>query len=482
MKQQSIKKNYIYNTFSQILSLITPLITAPYTARIFGADGVGIQSYTQSVVSYFTLFAALGTASYGQREIAMHRDQKKTATKLFWEIELLSVCTTCVSLLVWIAMIIFTNGRLTPYYLVLTMNIIAVAVDISWFYGGFEQFKLIVTRSIAIRCIGLLVLFAIVREKNDLLLYIGLMAATGLLGNLSMWAYLPRFIVKISLNELTIKTHLKKTLVYFIPTIAISVYTVLDKTMIGIITKNTYENGYYEQTTKITKMVMALITSLNSIMGARMSYLYAEKRLQELRDRLIKSIDFVMLMGIPMVFGIVGIARNFVPWFFGDGYNKVIDLLYIYSPLIIIIGISNCLGGQYLTPSGQISRSSRAIIAGAVINLCFNVVLIPRFQSIGAAVASIIAEGVITVTYVHMCNEYMTWQVIWKCAWKRIIAAMLMLIGLILIGYGKIGSVTITLVQFVAGVILYFGTLFIIKDRTILFYLKMIIQKIKSPN
>ena len=72
--QTSIKKNYIYNTIYQVLSLITPLITAPYISRVLGSSGVGIYSYTNSIVTYFTLFAALGTASYGQREmIRKHR-------------------------------------------------------------------------------------------------------------------------------------------------------------------------------------------------------------------------------------------------------------------------------------------------------------------------------------------------------------------------------------------------------------------------
>lgn len=105
MVQTSIKKNYIYNTIYQVLSLITPLITAPYISRVLGSNGVGIYSYTNSIVTYFTLFAALGTASYGQREIAMHRDDPETSSKLFWEIEILSLTTTAVSLIVWIAWI-----------------------------------------------------------------------------------------------------------------------------------------------------------------------------------------------------------------------------------------------------------------------------------------------------------------------------------------------------------------------------------------
>ena len=126
MVQTSIKKNYIYNTIYQVLSLITPLITAPYISRVLGSNGVGIYSYTNSIVTYFTLFAALGTASYGQREIAMHRDDPETSSKLFWEIEILSLTTTAVSLIVWIAWI-FISTQYTAIYSVLTLSVLAVA-------------------------------------------------------------------------------------------------------------------------------------------------------------------------------------------------------------------------------------------------------------------------------------------------------------------------------------------------------------------
>ena len=60
----NIKKNFIYNVLYQILIMILPLITTPYIARVIGANGVGVQSYTYSVVNYFVLFAMLGVNNY----------------------------------------------------------------------------------------------------------------------------------------------------------------------------------------------------------------------------------------------------------------------------------------------------------------------------------------------------------------------------------------------------------------------------------
>lgn len=85
MKQKSLKKNYIYNVCYQILLLIIPFITTPYLSRVLVADGVGLYSYSNAMVSYFTLFACLGTGTYGQRAISYVQNDKEGRSRVFWE-------------------------------------------------------------------------------------------------------------------------------------------------------------------------------------------------------------------------------------------------------------------------------------------------------------------------------------------------------------------------------------------------------------
>ena len=190
----SVKKNYIYNLIYQVLTLLTPFITTPYISRILGAEGTGVQSYTNSVVQYFAILAALGTASYGQREIARHRDNKEERSRLFWEIEFLCALTTAACLVVWMGVIGFSRAY-RPYYAVLTFTLAAVALDISWFFGGLERYGLIVLRNLIIKAAGILMLFVFIKSREDLLLYVALIAATGFLGNLSMLGYLRHFLL-----------------------------------------------------------------------------------------------------------------------------------------------------------------------------------------------------------------------------------------------------------------------------------------------
>lgn len=481
MKEVSIKKNFLYSMGYQILILITPFITTPYVSRVLGADGIGIYSYTSSIMTYFTLVAALGTSAYGAREIAQHRNDKKEASKLFWEIELMTIFTSLVCLAVWIGFIIF-GKEYRYYYLALTPLLLGTMFDISWFFTGYEQMQCVVSRNSICKIIGVVLLFVLVRDKGDLIIYILINSFVTMIGNLSMWTYLPQFLEKVDRRSLTYKKHFKETLIYFIPAIATSIYTVLDKTLIGLITHNDYENGYYEQATKIINLVKALVfTSVNTVMGARISYLFAEEKYEEIHQRIEKSLDFILLMGFACVFGLIGIAKTFVPFFFGDGYAPVVQLLYVFSPIILIIGVSNCLGSQYYTPSGKRAQSAKFIIAGSCVNLCLNLILIPKLGSKGAAIASIIAELTITVLYVAMSEGYMSVKIIAVHAWKRVIAGAVMCVCVYALGlYLPVNALLVLILQVVCGAFIYFGILSIMKDTMMKALLGELFGKVKE--
>ena len=480
-KAPSVRKNYIYNLIYQVMTLITPFITTPYISRVLGADGTGVQSYTNSVVQYFAILAALGTASYGQREIARHRDDMKDRSRLFWEIEILCGATTAACLLIWLFVIGFAR-EYRPYYIVLTMTLTAVAFDISWFFGGLEQYSLIVLRNTAVKLVGIAMLFLFIRKKEDLLLYVALTAATGLLGNISMWGYLKGQVEKPVLRELHPLRHLKETLVYFIPTIATSVYTILDKTMLGWFSgEDKSQNGYYEYATGFVNMAKILIMSFNAVMSARMSYLFGNGRMEEIHQRIRESLDFVLLMAMPIMLGLAGIAAQFIPWFLGSGYLPVTFLMYVCSPLVLVVGLSDCIGSQILTPGGKRAQSGKVIVAGAVVNACLNFLLIPHFQASGAAAASVTAECFITALYLWLGRDFIKLKMLVTYGWKRLFAAVVMLGAVVWTGQfleqvRGLGPIT-TFIQIGTGAAVYFVVLLAMRDSFLYHYLGKIIQK-----
>lgn len=472
MSQPSLKRNFVLNTIYNILIIVIPFVTAPYIARVLGAEHSGIYSYTYSIQFYFAMFAALGTVTYGTREIARCREDKELRSKTFWEIELLTVCTSLVMLVIWGGFIFLNAGSsLQMMYIVLTGNILAVLFDISWFYAGMERFEFIVIQNSVCKLAGVVALFLLVKGPEDLIIYTVIMVLSTLLGNMSMWIYLGRFVKGVPISQLKLLPHLKETLIYFVPTIATTIYSVLDKTLIGIITQDNKENGYYEYATSILNAAKALaFVAINGVMESRSSYLFGQNRADKARELLHETLEYVLFISVGMTFGICAVAGDFVPWFYGPGYGPVARLMTIMSPLVIIIGISYSLGCQYYTPAGLRATSAKFLIAGSIVNLILNIVLIPVLGANGAAIASVIAETIITGLYVGFCQGFVKLIDLVLLLWKKLLAGVIMLFSLIEIGKYMDNSLIMLILKILIGVIIYSLAALLLKDK---FFIKL---------
>lgn len=475
-KKKSITKNYIYNASYQVLTLITPLITTPYLSRVLGADGIGVYSFTASIVAYFTMFAALGTLTYGNREISYLQDDRKARTQMFWEIELLSIITTLISLVAYILFILFFAQDYQVFFWIQIFSLLTIAADVTWLLQGMEEFGKIVGRNIFFKVLSVAYVFIFVNSKEDLILHVGGNVIFSFLIQASVWLYVPKYVDLPDWKSLRPLRHLKGTIALFIPTIAISIYTVLDKTMIGVFS-NAYENGYYEQALNLSKTVLTLVTSLGAVMIPRIGYYYNKGEQEEVKTLLYQSYRFVWFLGIPLCFGLMGISGNVVPWFYGDGFMKLTILLPILSLLIPIIGLSNVTGMQYLITTKREHLLTKSVVIGAVVNFLCNLYLIPRWSSIGAVIASVIAETVITTVQFIFVRKEISILKVFLSAWKYLLAGLVMLFVLMIENQIFTPSILHTAYLVVSGVCIYFGMLLILKDEFVLGYVKRIFRK-----
>ena len=326
MAGNRLRTNFILNTIAQMLRIITPFITTPYVSRVLGVDNVGIFSYSYSIQSYFCLFAVLGTATYGMREIARNRDNRALVSLSFWEIETMRATAALAALAGWMVVIGVADNRVI--FIILSTYLVASMLDISWLYIGLEMFPFIVARTITIRVLEVVSIFVFVKSASDLPIYCAIMGGGTLIGNITLWLNLHRCVDRVRRSELHPWRHFKETLVYFLPSIATSIYTVLDKTLIGAITSSKYENGIYEQATKVIEIAKAIaFGSLNMVMNPRSSYLYQTGQFEKIKANLKLSTDIMLAISFGFTFGIAVVSDRFVPTFFGSGYDGVILLL-----------------------------------------------------------------------------------------------------------------------------------------------------------
>lgn len=461
-----VVKNYLYNFSYQILVLIVPLITTPYVSRVLGAKGVGTFSYSNSIVQYFILFGCIGLNLYGEREIAYVQHEKEKRNKVFWELVFLRIITVSISLTIF-NFTLASHGKYASVFLIMCLDILASMVDISWFFQGIEDFKKIVIRNFIIKIVGVVLIFLFVKSSDDLLLYVICHSATLFLGNLSMWAYIPKLVGKVKISELEIKKHMKPTIVLFLPQIATSVYTVLDKTMIGLLTGVEEEVAYYEQGQKIVKIVMTLVTSLGTVMMPRVANLFKQNEIEKVKSYLSKSFRFVFFLSFPMMFGLMAVSCNIVPWFFGSGYEKVIPNMMVIAPIIVIIALSNIMGTQYLLPTGRQKEFTISVVTGCVVNFSLNILLIPRFLSIGAAVATVIAETSVTGVQVFFTRKDFNFADIIGKNKHYVFSSLMMFIPTYLLARYLSPSIINTFICVVVDGVVYLGLLFAMKDETL---------------
>ena len=494
-KKPSVKKNYFYNLAYQIFLLIVPLVTTPYVSRVLTADGVGQYSFSFSLITYFTIFASLGFGYYAQRAIAKHQRDIATQTKIFWEINICRLLPVFIALIVNITLCIFKVYRnYNLLMLIFSINIINVAFDINYFFQGNENFKSIVIRNFIIKIIAVASIFIFVRKVSDVWVYTIINSLSLLLSTLSMWIPVRKLIVRINFKELKPFSHLKGTLILFLPTIAISIYTILDKTLIGVLITDTYkaldengievvkkysdlENGYYEQSEKIIKIVMTIITAIGIVMIPRNSNEIAKGNFEKVNNNIYKTSNLVFFIGIPMVLGLILSADLFVSWFLGEGYEKCSTLIKILSPLVVIIGLSNVFGLQYLIPLGRDKEFTIALIIGALVNLVMNIIFIRLWWSVGAAIATIIAESIVTITMAIMIRKSINIIKILLSGWKYYIAGGLMFVSLFFVTKYFEPTIIYTLLLVLIGITIYFVVLLILKEEMLINIIKRILKK-----
>lgn len=425
MAKKSITRNYIYNMVYQVLILILPLITTPYLSRVLGAEGVGIYSYTYAIVTYFILFGSLGIALYGQREIAYSQENPEKRKKIFIEIVIFRFITIAIATIFYY--FLFVNGKeYQLYYKILILELIAATFDISWFFQGLEEFKKTVTRNVLVRICSVTLVFVLVKTKEDLAKFTLIYSLADLLGNLSLWLYLPKYLKGIKITNINIKQHLPHIVLLFIPQIANQVYKILDTTMIGWLVKDKAETGYYEQGHKVIRLLLTIVNSLGVVMIPRMANAFANNDRKQINDYMRMSFNFTFFLSFPIMFGIVSISEAFVPVFFGEGYEKVTYLIYLLSPMVLLMGIANVIGTQYLLPTKRQKEYTSSVTIGIIVNFILNYILITLYQSIGAAIATVASQLVVDcLQYRHIKNDIKL-STFGKLCYKYLLSAVIM--------------------------------------------------------
>lgn len=473
----SVKKNFLYNSVFQVLILLVPFVTTPYISRVLGANNIGKYSYASAMVTYFTLLAALGSTIYGQRKIAYYRDDKIELSYVFWNTFFFRFIMSLVSLILYFIYAVFFEG-LNLINIIISLSILNVALDISWFYQGVEHFKSVVIRNLIVRILCLSGIFIFIKTESDTWKYVLILMLAQILGSLSMWSTMPRYICFV--KKINPFDGFKDILLIFLPSIAIQVYTILDKSMIGWITGSDYANGCYEQSERIARLAMTVVTSIGTVVLPRVANLFQKDNMDEAKRYVYQAFQVVWLLAIPIMFGLMGVSSVFIPLFLGTGFEDAIGLLSVFSILVLVVSLAYVAGISYLIPTKQQNVYTAAVTIAAVVNFIMNLFLIPRIGAFGAAIASVVAETVGTTIQIMYCvlKKQLKANKIFVPCWKYLISGIIMLLIVQMLKIKFSAGIVSLCVLVCAGGISYVIILLILKDKFFVDNIRKIFKRI----
>lgn len=452
-----IKKNYIYNLIFKLFSILFNILSIPYLSRVLGAEKIGQYSYTNAIVSFFMLFCLLGIYHYGNRLIASERENKVQKSKQFFSVYVLQIICSLITCLIYIFFICFFANKNQVLLWIQVLYLLSSLFDISWFFYGNEEFIKTIVIGIIEKAVCLILLFLFVKKESDFICYIWIMSACTFLKNICLLPFLKKELVKVKISYQEIFCHLKPCLILFLPILAVNIYKVVNKIILGAVSGNT-ELGYFEQADKIMNIPLCIITSLAIVIFPKMSHLLAKGNEALVKKHMEQSMNFVMFLVLPISFGLIAVADDFVFLLLGSEFMKTATLMKGLAISIIFIAWASVLQNCYLIVKKMDKQYAISVCVGALISIVLNIAIIPYLNSIGAMLTTIITEFIVTLWQTIVLRKKIPIQQYLKNVFIFFIKSCIMMIIVYSVSFLKISNLYLKLfLQIILGVIVYFS-------------------------
>jgi len=459
----------MYNVAYQMLSLIFPLLSAMYVARIILEDGVGKVEYAQNIASYFTAIALLGFPAYGIREIARVKEDKVECSKTFFELFFINAISTTIASLLYIILLICIDSFRSelPLYLCAGAAVWLNYANIDWFYQGKEEYGYITVRSLVIKVLSLIALVLFVKRRDDYVIY-ALISSCGTACNYVLnLCHARKYIAfNVDFKSLELKKHLKALFVLAIAGFMGNIYSKVDVTMLGITTSDAVV-GYYSNAHKLILVAVSCCIAVTTVFMPRLSYYYKNDRLA-LNGLVHFGTKLLIFIVVPATAGLLLLASDVIVLFYGNAFAPAGKTLAIFAPMLLIRPIGDLLCYQLLISAGKEKNRIYTSLIATVVNIFLNYFLIPKWQQNGAAVASVISEVIVNSLLLREVLKITKIKIEKGFILKTLFAACVMTVGVLSVKHIFHDELIILILGVAGGAGLYFATSFALKNEVLL--------------
>ena len=468
MSNKRITINVILNVIRTGLSIIFPLITYPYVARILGKNGVGMVSYASSIVSYFVLLASFGISNYATREGAKIRSNKSLFQEFFEEIFGINLICMLAAYFGLMGLMFFSEG-LQGYkglLAILGIDILFKTLSVDWVNNVYEDFAYITIRSIITHVLSLVVLLLVVRTSQDVYLYAIILVMTNAINCIMNFFYCRKYIRLRVCFRRRWKRHFISLLYFFANDITVSVYVNIDTTMLGYY-KGDSAVGAYTIAVKIYSVVKRMLAAIYTVTLPQLAEL-AERRNQEEYKNLYTYICATLsIVLIPSAVGLVAVSEELILFMGGVEYKEAVLSLKILAFALIF-----AIYGGLVTVCFNITHKLEKInlyttFFSATLNFVINIILIPKWGQYGAAFTTLLSEAFVFLLCfwkIKDKQEYLDMGYVGKEIFHAMIGAILILgISYVVHKFLSAGFFSFLIILFLS-VSVYLGYLTIVKD------------------
>lgn len=476
---KSLIKNSIFYMIYNILNMLFPFFTNMYVARVLLPSSIGEVAYAQNIVSYFSILAFLGIPTYGVREIAKVRYKKEELSSAFSELLIINFISTLFFSIIYYALIFiassFRENRIL--YSVVGITIILNMLNVSWLYEGLEEFGFISLRNAVFKTVMFGLVLLLVKKEQDILSYAAI-SVFGVAGNNIINIIHANKYICFKINNLNFQRHLKSIFILVVVNLAIEIYTLVDTTMLGIMSTKEHV-AYYYYASKVNKILLQITNTITIVLVPRISLYYKEQRMDEFNRLLTKALKIIIIGAVPIIIGLQFTSSFLFSHFFGNAYISSALVERILCTVLVISPIGYLLGSRVMLVSNNESKMATCVCIGAIINLIGNFILIHQFNEVGAALASVISEIVIMIIYIYQGKNVYKLNEYKSTILKVSVASMseiiiLFICNLFSESWGKL------IIEIFLASCIYVTTLILLKESIVKEFLLMILKKIKQ--
>lgn len=415
MREKSLKGNMMLNAVRNLMSIIFPLITFPYVSKILQVDNLGKYNFSNSIISYFVLIAGLGISSYAIREGAGFRNDKKALSKFADEMFTINVITTIIAYVLLIFCLFFVN-KFKAYesiMIVLSLQIAFKTIGVEWIYSIYEDYAYITIRSIMFQLLSFILLFLMVKTRNDCINYAIITVISSGGSNILNFLHSKKHCrVKLTSN-IHWKRHIKPIMIIFSTSVAATIYVNSDMTILGFMCTN-YSVGIYSVSVKIYTIIKTLLSSVLVVSIPRMASYLGENRMDLFQKTAESILEMLMTVMIPAVVGMTVLSRQIILIISDASFIEAETSLLLLNIALIFCMFAWFWGQCVLLPLKLEKVVFNATFISAIANIVLNIIMIPHWKQDAAAFTTIVGEGIAMFMCMHEGRRHVHMTGIWK--------------------------------------------------------------------